>query len=696
MSTPYIDSRTGNYCITIASVVYGKNGEFLGIFGIDFYLDRLIQILDASYTKDSYAFLVDKNGQILNHPNFEYQMTEDKMTDVAATEYKDVYAEGKDFFLRDFQGNCMTCRAKKNNNSGFTVIVANNWRKTYGQVLLFPTLFIAIYIICITLVMTLINRLIKWQTEVQRKLKEAAKAALNAGQAKSQFLAHMSHEIRTPINAVLGFNEMILRESQDKDIRDYSKNISSAGRTLLNLINSILDFSKIEEGKMEIIPVHYETLGMIDDLVNMIYEKAHKKKLSLITKIDPNLPKSLFGDDMRIRQVITNLLTNAVKYTNEGTITLTMSGEVIDEENLILFVSVKDTGIGIRTEDIEKLFQSFIRLDETRNKNIEGTGLGIAIVQNLLRMMNSHLEVSSVYGKGSDFSFKLPQKIIDKTPVGIYGEHHSERELAEAEPERFVKAPDARILAVDDMNLNLKVIKGLLKRNLIAPDLADSGEKCLAYAAENFYHIIFLDHMMPVMDGVETLKRLKKMNLPAETKIIVLTANAVSGAREKYLAWGFDDYLSKPIDVNAFESLLAKYLPPEIVSYNDEPPAQIEDAAPAAEKDLPSIDMKVALANCMNSKEFFVEMAEEFLLEDKTDELEKSLAAEDCKEYRVAAHALKSSSLVIGAVKLSEKAKAQEFAARDEKIDELKENHDDLIATYRRVREELKSWLEGK
>ena len=690
VSTPYIDSRTGNYCVTIAKIVYGKSGEFLGIFGIDFYLDRLIQILDASYTNESYAFLVDKKGQILNHPNAAYQMTADKMTDISSTEYSKVYDSGEDFFLKDFRGKYMTCVAKKNRLSGFTVVIANDWQEIYGQVLLFPAIFIVIYIICIALVVTLINQLLRWQTEVQKKLKDAAKTALNAGQAKSQFLAQMSHEIRTPINAVLGFNEMILRESKDKDIHYYSQNISSAGKTLLNLINTILDFSKIEEGKMEIIPVRYDTLVMIDDLVNMIYERAHKKKLSLVTKIDPNLPKILFGDDMRIKQVITNLLTNAVKYTHEGTITLTMSGEVIDEDNLMLYVSVKDTGIGIRTEDIEKLFQSFIRLDETKNKNIEGTGLGISIVKELLRMMNSHLEVESVYGKGSDFSFRLPQKIIDKTPVGIYGEHHSERSTLSVE-EKFIKAPDAKILAVDDTSMNLKVIKGLLKRNLIVPDLADSGEKCLQLATENFYNIIFLDHMMPEMDGIETLKRLKKMNLPAETKIVVLTANAISGARERYIKWGFDDYLSKPINVDELEGILAKFLPPEITSYeeigDEKKTAQVE------EKILSSIDMEVALTNCMDSEEFFIEMAEEFLVGDKTEELEKFLAAEDWKAYRISAHALKSTSLVIGAVELSEKARAQEFAARDGNIDELKERHDDLMATYKKVREELTGLL---
>ena len=713
ISTPYFDDRTGNYCVTISKVVYGYNGEFLGIFAIDFYLDRLIEILSKSYKSDGYAFLVDGNGVILNHPNFEYQMTPSRMTDVNGTEFQKVWSVGEDFILTDYRGQLMTSVARRDELSNFTVVVVNSWQNIYGQIVMFGALFIIIYAVCVFLVVALINQMLKWQAVVQQKLAAAVDAEVSAGQAKTQFLAQMSHEIRTPINAVIGMNEMILHETTDKDIREYSRNIASAGRTLLNLINSILDFSKIEDGKMEIIPVRYETLNMIDDLVNMISEKAYKKSLSLITKIEPTLPKTLFGDDLRIKQVITNLLTNAVKYTKQGEITLTISGRHADDETFELFVSVADTGIGIREEDMDKLFLSFRRLDEVKNKNIEGTGLGISIVQELLKMMGSKLQVASVYGEGSEFSFTLKQKVIDKTPIGNYGEHRSERSNVRSTDIQFVKAARARILAVDDTPMNQQVIKGLLKRNEIVPDLADSGRQCLELAARNFYHIIFLDHMMPEMDGVETLKRLKQLNLSPETKIVVLTANAIAGAREQYLSEGFDDYLSKPIDVVALESLIEKYLPSEVIGEAHEDATEHhenvtnevaeevgEDEFSAKERErlatiCPGIDLLTGLANCMDSKEFYIEMVKEFLAGDKSDELENALSEEDWRDYRVAVHALKSTSLVIGAVEFSERAKSQEFAARDKKVDELKANHAALMSEYRKLREALTEWVGG-
>ena len=548
------------------------------------------------------------------------------------------------------------------------------------------------------------------------RLKDAADEAVQATQAKSQFLAQMSHEIRTPINAVLGMNEMILRESEDEDICEYAENIQSAGKTLLTLINSILDFSKIEDGKMEIVPVQYDTPDLINDLINMISDKAEKKDLVLELQIDEKLPRSLYGDDVRVRQIIINLLTNAVKYTREGKVTLVIQRqEVTDgEENIILHVEVIDTGIGIRQEDMGRLFESFQRLDEEKNHNVEGTGLGISIVQSLLKMMGSSLEVESEYGKGSRFYFDLKQRIVDQTPIG---NNFLQKEKMETEDKGYLYAPDAEILVVDDNQMNLKVAVGLLKRSNIKVDTASSGRQCIGMVKKKQYDIIFMDHMMPEMDGIETMKALRKSEfLPANTKIIVMTANAIAGAKEQYLAEGFDNYLSKPIAVDGLEKALAEYLPEEKVSFRHkekkkaagheavekaEHVEHVEHGEPELSEDLadedsftqeelqifsiqiPELDVKTGLGYCAESKMFYIEMLNEFMNGKKDEELAEFLKKEDWDNYRITVHALKGNAKTIGAMELSEEARMQEMAAKEKRTEEVAGNHQALVEHYK-------------
>ena len=719
VSAPYIDAQTGFYCVTMSKIVFGHKGEFVGIFAIDFYIDRLTQVLGESYTKNGYAFLVDRNGIIINHPNDNYQLSKKRMTDISGTEYANNFESEEIRTFKDYSGNYVSSLAKKNLTSQFTVIVANSWWNIYGNIVFLGLIFIILLCICVAIVHTLMNRQLRWQASVNRQLQDASDTAMAASEAKSQFLAQMSHEIRTPINAVLGMNEMILRESKSAEILDYATNIQSAGRTLLTLINSILDFSKIEDGKMEIVPVRYETIAFIDDLVNMISEKARKKGLEFKTEIDSSLPQSLYGDDLRIRQIVTNLLTNAVKYTHEGSVTLQMGGVELDADTFELHIMVKDTGIGIREEDMDKLFQSFQRLDEERNHNIEGTGLGIAIVRKLLDMMDSRLEVASTYGKGSEFSFSLTQKIIDRNPIGDYNERKLKR-MDENANNQYLTAAGAKILAVDDNDMNLKVITALLKRNKIVPELAESGQACIEMAKKNFYHIIFLDYMMPGMNGLETLKLLRREKILSDkTAVVMLTASAIAGMREFYLREGFDDYLSKPIDVAELEAILERHLPAELVSFEvvggkkiSEPPAQVETAPPEDDEPVgedefsrrerknfaetcPDIDLDTGLQYCMDSKEFFIEMLTTFTDIERANKIQAAFDSGDWKNYQILVHALKSTSLSIGAANLSERAKNLEHAAKDNNIDDIKANHADLMAIYQKVREEILQWLEA-
>ena len=399
---------------------------------------------------------------------------------------------------------------------------------------------------------------------------EHAKAdAIEANQAKSKFLANMSHEIRTPINAVLGMDEMILRESTEENVKKYARDIQSAGETLLGLVTDILDISKIEAGMLEIVEQEYSLEKMIYDVNTMLQGKAKAKDLEFKVTVNPELPSVLFGDETRVREIILNLLTNAIKYTDEGSVHLKVDFLPSEGDYIILQVAVEDTGRGIREEDQQKLFQSFQRLDEIRNKNIEGTGLGLAITKRLVDLMDGAIIVKSEYGKGSVFKAMIPQKVIRVTPVNI---QEGQVQTKPVEKKSGVYAPEATVLVVDDVEMNLRVFQGLLKKTGIKVDAVHSGAECLDFVQEKHFDLIFLDHMMPEMDGIKTLHNMKKLehNLCSDTPVLVLTANAIAGAKEEYLSEGFIDYISKPIKTDQLEAMLLKYLPTELLKQQEE------------------------------------------------------------------------------------------------------------------------------
>lgn len=396
---------------------------------------------------------------------------------------------------------------------------------------------------------------------------EALHMAEDAMKSKSIFLSNMSHEIRTPINAVLGMDEMILRDCQDETILEYATNIRNAGKLLLNIINDILDISKIEANNMSILPSPYKVIDLLDSLHAVIDLRAKEKGLSLTFHISPDIPSVLEGDKFRLQQCITNLLTNAIKYTPEGSVTFDLSYQSIDDSTLLLLISVTDTGIGIREEDIGKLFKTFQRLDEKRNQNIEGTGLGLHLTEQLVSLMNGQVSVTSVYGKGSTFSISVPQKIIDTTPYSQAAIKRNQKVLDRRNELPVFTAPDATILVVDDNKVNLTVFKGLLKRTQIRIDMALSAKEGLELLKTRHYDCIFLDHMMPELDGIEMLTCIREMKEHPNQDVpcIALTANVYRGAEQFYKNQGFTDYLSKPIDSKLLETLLYQILPKELI-----------------------------------------------------------------------------------------------------------------------------------
>ena len=508
--------------------------------------------------------------------------------------------------------------------------------------------------------------------DANSSLSQLAKRADAANQAKSDFLAKMSHEIRTPINAVIGMNEMILRESTEPEIHKYAFDIKSSANTLLSLINEILDSSKIESGKLEIIPVAYDVSSLFHDVYNMINLRAEKKRLKLVFDIDKNMPSGLYGDDIRIRQIVVNLMTNAVKYTHEGTVTLIVKSEIKNNKSLLTF-KVIDTGIGIKEEDIDKLFSKFERIEESRNRNIEGTGLGMNITQQLLKLMDSELQVKSEYGKGSEFSFCIEQGITNLEPLGDFGERINQKANQYNYTLSYV-APNAKLLVVDDNEVNRKVVRSLLKKSQIKVSEADSGMACLKLLEKEKFDIVFLDYMMPVMDGVETLNNIRNQHLCDDVPVIMLTANAIVGAKEQFMSAGFNDYLTKPIAPEKLDKMIVEYLPKDLIIEGEHKEEKVdkEEALPV----LDEFDFEYAI-KILKDKEILMTTLQDVkkllgTLPEKLNNYYMNIKnTEMLNLYKIEVHALKSSTAMVGALLLSKLARLLEKAAIEKDIDRI-------------------------
>ena len=544
-----------------------------------------------------------------------------------------------------------------------------------------------------------IGMIIKFQNGVYRKLyakaednsdellertleaKKAERQAQTATEAKSNFLANMSHEIRTPINTIMGMDEMILRETSEKKVEEYALDIKSASQTLLGLINDILDISKIESGKMEILRGDYDFMSLMHDTLNNATVRANEKDLKLETEVDENIPCELIGDDMRLRQVLTNIITNAVKYTHEGSVKITVKLINVVDNQADIFFAVSDTGIGIKEEDMSRLFTSFERIEVSRNRNIEGAGLGMAITQNLLKLMGSELKVESVYGEGSTFSFTLTQGIARPEPVGDFNERLANLSTGYQYTTSF-EAPDAHFLVVDDNAMNRKVAVALLKESKVKVTEASGGREALRLMQNRHYDMIFMDHMMPGMDGIETFKAMFSLpeNQCLDTPVIALTANAVAGAKERYLALGFHGFLSKPIIPSQLEKVIRDFLPDTLLvthKTNDLEEVRANRTSKIEFPDVEGIDWEYALLHFPDSN-LVLQTAIDFYngISYEKEELLNLFAAMETEEkpiddYRIKVHAIKSMANTIGATSLGALAKSLEFAARDGKLDRI-------------------------
>ena len=556
----------------------------------------------------------------------------------------------------------------------------------------------------------------------QGELLEEKVRAESANHAKSDFLANMSHEIRTPINAVLGMNEMILREDRRalntddknidcetakdalKNIGVYAADVENAGHNLLALVNDILDFSKIEAGRLDLVEAPYKLTSILNNLSNMVLFKAQDKGLNFIIDVDETLPNELLGDEMRVKQILTNILNNAVKYTEKGHVKLSIKGEKQNDDKILLTVEVEDTGIGIKEQDRAKLFKQFQRLEMEKNSTVEGTGLGLVITQRLLEMMGGSIYVESEYGKGSVFTVQIPQKIVSENAVGDFQERFKANVMEAKTYRESFRASSAHILIVDDTRINLTVATNLLKNTGIQIDTATGGAQAVNMAEKNLYDVILMDQRMPEMDGTEALHRIRATEggKSKDMPVICLTADAVVGAKERYLAEGFSDYLTKPIDSYELEKMLIKHLPVKKVEMVREEKEAAPAPAPSASKEADftalkdaGIDSSTGLKFCQNEESFYRTVLIEFaqVSKEKSADLQKAFDEKDWKNYEVHVHSLKSTSKMIGAKDLSTLAASLEAAAVSADSGAIEANHDGLMKKYKNVTEAIYAYI---
>lgn len=549
---------------------------------------------------------------------------------------------------------------------------------------------------------------IAWNKQLQVRLKQKAEEAETAANSKSAFLANISHEIRTPLNAILGMNELVLRESRQPHIKEYAMYIKNSGKSLLTIISDILDLSKIESGKVYLVNEDYSLSSLVEDVERSIQKRIMEKGLELKIYVEPELHENLKGDEVRIKQIIMNLLTNAVKYTEKGEVRLYITGTVVDNKQ-DLTIEVSDTGIGMRSEDMDKLFTNFERLDLKRNRSVEGTGLGLPITKNLLVAMGGDITVSSVYGEGSTFTATVGQEIVNEEQIGDYRKKYKEKLHHEVRYHESFHAEDARILVVDDNEVNLKIVVGLAKNTKLQIDTALSAAEGLKLIRQHSYQLLLIDHMMPEMDGIEMLQHVKTMDggIYKDIPAVAITANALSGAKQTYLDAGFCGYLSKPIDPERFEQIIKDNLPQEYVTEcgdgNGDTATEgqetdgTSDPKQEEEWSIPGIDIAKALSYIGGSRELYISLLQTYLdgSEERIRKLEECKNKEDIFNYDITIHGLKGISASIGADSMAIAAAGLEEACKDPQtaMTYIQMNHDQVVSRYRELLEQIKKWL---
>ncbi len=568
MIPPYIDIETGEVCITFSKLLYDKKS----VVSFDVFLNMLQSLVsEIKISGNGYAFVTTNDGTVIAHTD-KSEVGKDYSKEERYTSVLQRANLKNNDFVTKIDGEESTVFTQEAGEGCYVFLIVKN-RELYSNVKgIFYRDLIVFFLISALVVLlgSIAVRHSMKQLEDEEELVRKVEIANRSNQLKSVFLSSMRHEIRTPINSVLGMNEMIERESSEDNIISYSKNIESAGYMLLTIVNNILDFSKLESGEVELSIRPYQTASLLNDFSAFLRERVKEKGLKAIVDISENIPSYLSGDQTRIRQIILNLITNAMKFTERGSVTFRAFGRELSENEYLLSIVVDDTGVGIKKEELDKLFSSFEKGERSTKKHVQGIGLGLSIIKGLVDAMGGTIRVESELGKGSTFTVELPQQIVDRQPAGPVAkeEIRTKEENEEAKKHPLFEAPEASVLAVDDNAINLSVLSALLKRTKMKIDTANGGAQAIEMSKEKKYDLIFMDHMMPSPDGIETLHIIKgdPDNPNAKTPEIVLTANAVAGAEKMYLDEGFDAYLTKPVNPKRIEKLIKKMLPEEKIS----------------------------------------------------------------------------------------------------------------------------------
>ncbi len=519
----------------------------------------------------------------------------------------------------------------------------------------------------------------KQNEDLLRRIEELTEA----NRSKNAFIANISHEIRTPMNAIIGFSELLLQLGESDIVNEYAGEIKSASNNLLSLINDLLDISKIEAGHMELVPVPYYLQYLFTDIESVISIPAQKKGIDFRINANPELPSRLYGDIVRIRQVLTNICNNAVKFTNEGYVELSATFEEGESaDSIILKFSVTDTGIGIRKDDLDLIFDKFRQVDMRLNRNVEGSGLGLSICKQLTELMDGTIDVSSTYGKGTVFTVCIPQKVLDRKKLSNYLVYHKQEEKKRS----VIYAPSAKVLVVDDNPVNIKILRGLLLHYEIDADTADSGEEAVRKASDETYDLIFMDHMMPGMNGEEALNAIRGLadRDRARVPVIAVTANAIRGMKDEYLRKGFSDYLSKPVETQTIEQVLKDNLAPHLFVAIEEEEAQQQDDL---DIEIPGVDIETGLSKVDGNVRDYMDILEIFTEYGpaKAAEIEEHARHRDYENYVICVHSLKSVAANIGAHQLFTMAKIHEVAGKGENYGFVDANYDKLVRLYRTI-----------